>query len=373
LSKELQKANIKGAEANRIMKEELERFDSIYGYYVDGQIYIHQDVIVDILGDTELGEEMMEPVMTCVLAHELAHALQDQVGVLAFEGGEGDWGPRKSLVEGHATWVQTQVCKKRGLNAAMLLIDPWAGYVESEPTDVNRYYGLGRAYMDYLHHQGGVGAQWEAFSTKPPSAGELDRSVETFTEGRLAELMGHEAAAVLDVSEVLRPSSAGEEAFGAGSLLYLLNQYGEPDPLTLTHVVDAASWSWTRVQFNWEQSLVVGVLVFDSPEWAEKTYNIAKEGTEEHLEVFERKIASGKYRKVMSPKYGPFKPLDRVEGVDDSFFIIWDPGQAGERYRRYWAYGGRVVAIVNTYGVGASKGKLNKSLQRMLSVPVGEP
>jgi hypothetical protein len=112
-----------------------------YGLF-DHALYVNQDGLRDVAA--EVGAPA-EAVIRCVVAHELAHALQAQEGVFERVAASRDleWFAAMNLVaEGHALQVQEAVCARLG-NAS--LAAPLRRIVGTD--DAHSPYGLGLRFL----------------------------------------------------------------------------------------------------------------------------------------------------------------------------------------------------------------------------------
>lgn len=152
-------------------------FAGKYGF-LDHRLYVSIAGIEDSLA-LEGGQAwMLRPMVRVVVAHELAHALQDQYTdlealVRAADGGDAIMAIN-CAVEGHAVWVHEQVGAAAGLDVAVDLMRRLLGYDlpvrrRMDPDDFYHtyVYGLGRDFIAYQAEKGGTERVWEVLADPP--------------------------------------------------------------------------------------------------------------------------------------------------------------------------------------------------------------
>lgn len=131
-------------------------------------IYVNSDLAGRFLSNMESWSGSAEAHMECVMAHELAHALQHQRGGLGF-GSQAT----EMLVEGHATWVAGQLCDPKLLDLAGAALGAHR-LQSSELTGLQRPYVVGEAAVSTLIAGAGPEAFWAALNGEALSADDLD-------------------------------------------------------------------------------------------------------------------------------------------------------------------------------------------------------
>jgi hypothetical protein len=165
------------ASARRTAVDVSGAFAGKYGF-LDGRLYVSIQGIEDSIA-LEGGQAwMLRPMVRVVVAHELAHALQDQYTnlealVQAADGGDAIMAIN-CAVEGHAVWVHEQVGEKAGLGAAVDLMTRLLGYDmpvrrRMDPGDFYHtyVYGLGRDFIAYQAEKGGTERVWQVLGDPP--------------------------------------------------------------------------------------------------------------------------------------------------------------------------------------------------------------
>jgi len=77
----------------------------------DGDIYLNSDAVQKAFADAEASGALLQPVVRCVIAHELTHALQDQVAAVPWEDDDDLLERSEFLREGQAMQIELQLCK----------------------------------------------------------------------------------------------------------------------------------------------------------------------------------------------------------------------------------------------------------------------
>lgn len=161
-----------------------------YGF-LDKRLYVVSDGVLYALASRGLPLELAEPVLTVVLAHELAHALQDQhadLGAVVSGRPDGDAVMAVNcVVEGHAVWVHERVGSLLGYDAAVALVADIHGYAPSLPDlarETERFYtsyvyGQGRAFVAWHAEHHGEDAVW-GLLTAPPAESAMILAPETY-------------------------------------------------------------------------------------------------------------------------------------------------------------------------------------------------
>lgn len=114
-----------------------------------------------------LPDDLLVPVLQCVAAHELTHALQHQAGLGEAEGADE---VRVALLEGQAELVAEAVCRRLGHLEATGVLRQIGGWVEGQSrlaTGSQLRYGTAPAWLD--RRTGGVPARaWALLEASLP-------------------------------------------------------------------------------------------------------------------------------------------------------------------------------------------------------------
>ncbi|MEQ1570412.1 MAG: hypothetical protein ABMA64_32565 [Myxococcota bacterium] len=152
-------------------------FAGKYGF-VDRKLYVSVEGIADSIALEGQPEWLLRPVIRVVVAHELAHALQDQHLDLQRRVADAPNGDAimalNCAVEGHAVWVHEQVGKREGLDEAVRLMADLLGSDDAlrRRMDPDAFYhtyvyGLGRDFVAYHAKRGGTERVWEVLAAPP--------------------------------------------------------------------------------------------------------------------------------------------------------------------------------------------------------------
>lgn len=151
-------------------------FAGKYGF-LDKRLYLSLDSIATALAERGADPRLAVPMVKIVLAHELAHALQDQradLDTLVTSAPSGDAiMAANCLVEGHAVWVHERVGIALELQAALAVMSDLLGYrTAGIPTDPSAFttayvYGLGRDFTAWHTELGGTDHMWSVLRDPP--------------------------------------------------------------------------------------------------------------------------------------------------------------------------------------------------------------
>ncbi len=152
-------------------------FSGKYGF-LDRRLYVSVDEIRYTLGARGNPAYLLRPMVRVVIAHELAHALQDQHAdldhqVLQAPGGDAVMAIN-CTVEGHAVWVHEAVAARMGLGEAVEVMAQLMGYDEPiqgtmDPDSFyhSYLYGLGRDFVAFHAALGGTEQVWRVLLEPP--------------------------------------------------------------------------------------------------------------------------------------------------------------------------------------------------------------
>ncbi len=133
-------------------------------------LFLVRESIESVFAETGASPELLEPVVRCVVAHELTHALQHQQAnaypVADLQAAQG----QEALMEGQAVLVQEQLCEHDALQfmKAMQGTDVLASRPPGDRT--LQLYGYGRHYVAVLQQRWTNDAVWWALSQPPPAS-----------------------------------------------------------------------------------------------------------------------------------------------------------------------------------------------------------
>ena len=152
-------------------------FAGKYGF-LDQRLYVSVDGIQRSMALEGAPDWMLRPLIRVVIAHELAHALQDQytdLNHLVHHAANGDAIMAiNCAVEGHAVWVHEQVGEAEGLSDAVAVMTQMLGYDvpirrRMDPGDFYHayVYGLGRDFIAHHAELGGAQRVWRVLADPP--------------------------------------------------------------------------------------------------------------------------------------------------------------------------------------------------------------
>ncbi|MEN0063012.1 MAG: hypothetical protein AAGA48_12735 [Myxococcota bacterium] len=131
-------------------------------------IYLVTEAFDELREDFELEPRTLEPLLQCVLLHEMVHALQHQYGVEVAKTPETQLG-QQALREGHASWLANEYCAVVHGDAVVRLMETVQN-IELEaslsPDDEAAVYGWGRRLAETLDAEGML---WPAMYAPAPA------------------------------------------------------------------------------------------------------------------------------------------------------------------------------------------------------------
>ena len=153
-------------------------FAGKYGF-LDETLYISVEGIALRLAAERAPAWLFRPMVRVVIAHELAHALQDQhtdlAAMVRHAHGTDAVIAINCAIEGHAVWVHEAVAARMGLGDALEVMTELLGTNRSlaPALDPDAYhntyiYGLGRDFVAFHVHHGGTEQVWKILN-KPPA------------------------------------------------------------------------------------------------------------------------------------------------------------------------------------------------------------
>lgn len=148
-----------------------------------GTLYLSPDVIAASAAQLGMPDRVVD-VARVILAHELGHALQDQVvgltGLIKAVPDEEGLRAAAGSWEGVATWVEEKVAAELGLTdvyLGLIKLQGWGprGLEEPGAFSVWAQYGQGRAFIAWHAEQGGTDHMWEVLAHPPAATSMLFR------------------------------------------------------------------------------------------------------------------------------------------------------------------------------------------------------
>jgi len=148
-----------------------------------GAVYLVPDNVAALgqsLGDKATGQD----VATLIMAHELGHALQDQVADLdqMFDSLEDldHFDGMRGITEGQANWITYRVAQELGMEDAFWALSASQGWGKDGLENPGAFsiwmlYGQGMAFSEHHAAQGGTDRLWEIVRDPPRSTTMLFR------------------------------------------------------------------------------------------------------------------------------------------------------------------------------------------------------
>ena len=202
-----------------------------------------------------LPDEMLEPMVDCVLAHELVHALQHEGGMFGDSQLKlpEDMDPfRDSLIEGHAEWVSQKVCDPAA-KGFFDLIQGAAGIWESRESPVTIDYVIAPLYFET--HARTAEEGWALIDNPPGS--DFSAVVTTY-QARAAAL----GAKMMPLERMLMDDSQASHSLWPRGVLHVLGVL-DAEGFALGSSLEEART--VRIQFGGIRDAVVSVLQFSDP------------------------------------------------------------------------------------------------------------
>ncbi len=331
-------------------------------------------------------------VVTLVMAHELGHALQDQVGNLDavmkdlkdlehFDGMRG-------ITEGQANWITLRVARKLGLEDAfwdMSSGQGWGktGLVEPQAFDVWMLYGQGMAFSEHHAAKGGTDALWDIVKAPPRTTTALFRperygSANTETVGLSEALTGVETALTRTADWVVADTMLGEAVLRREALGL--------DAARVDRVLGGLKWGHERRMYVPSgasvrpRSASVMVVGFESAEQARELVELLTDGLEAQAAArtaAEAEMAEN-FPGVMARNWVvESKRYDRVEG-DAVIQRVVGPLSANgarlasEEEQGLWVTRGNLLAVVTVSGFRPGN-RLDKAVNLLFDQIAAQP
>jgi len=148
----------------RIVSDLLDRAIAVYVAQHE-QIFVVEEVLDEVSRTFGLDDEVVVPLVQCVLSHELVHALQHQYAVEASVSASRG---QRALREGHASLVAGDYCAEVHGAATLRLMETVQNIeldASLEPDDEPAVYAWGRRLAATLEAEGLL---WPALRASPP-------------------------------------------------------------------------------------------------------------------------------------------------------------------------------------------------------------
>lgn len=324
-----------------------------YGF-LDKRLYVMAEGVSLALAGRGLPPELVDEVLQVVLAHELAHALQDQHTDLGHVVGNRPDGDAimavNCVVEGHAVWVHEQVARKLGYDRAVRVVAAIQGYDPDRadaPVDPRRLYtsyvyGRGRAFVDWHARDGGHDRLWTLLA-HPPAASAMILAPATYA-AELEPAVGPGVRVALRrvIDQVADPSwPVREERVGDYDLREQLADRGNDVALA-----DGVAGAWQARAAGREamEGVEVRVLRFHGPDGARAWVDRMRSRAQAQLDMLLPPLAA-------EAPVGFLGRVDRFEALDSDLsaresLVIELEGRRQELGTLWVARGSDVVQVV---------------------------
>ncbi|MDP2307717.1 MAG: hypothetical protein Q8P18_16960 [Pseudomonadota bacterium] len=331
--------------------------EHVLGLYLHGtqEVFFLTDTVQAAFDDHGFAPDLLHPVMRCVVAHELVHALQHQVAPLYEDGGAEAMRVALSLREGHADFVAAQVCGSgsRYLDLAQGLDIP----ASRSPDDPDAFaYGYAETFVGVLQATAGAEAVWAALSAEPPPRALVTRVGSQGLPGGWTD-----ASVVRAVAQGIVPSTGGVSGpVSPAALLAVLAADDDratdiPAVAGLSHLDEGADSFLGVVAFLLRDETAPAA-------WLSRRWTALRAG---HVRVL-----GGAGRFTDPPKMGPLKALEKRTPALDATLSLQMKLDGGQRYVEHWAARGRYLFGVIHRSVDADPKVVLSALTRLLAAPL---
>lgn len=344
-----------------------------YGF-LDKRLYVISEGVSLALAGHGLPPELVLEVLEVVLAHELAHALQDQhtdLGRVVGSRPDGDAiMAANCVVEGHAVWVHERVGEKLGYQRAVRVVAAIQGYDPDRadaPIDPRRLYtsyvyGRGRAFVDWHHRMGGHERLW-ALLAEPPASSAMILAPRTYAPHAEPPVGSAARAAVRRVVERLADPAwtIRDERVGDYDLREHLADRG--NDVSLVDDV-AGAWQSRATSRRPMEGIEVRILRFRTPEGARAYVDRMRSRAQAQLDL-------------LLPPIAPEAPLgflgrvDRFEGLDSDVSaresLVLDLDGRRQELGTLWVARGADVVQVVTVNRPVADRRMARALRRLFA------
>lgn len=203
---------------------------AILGKYgiIDQVLYLAPTNLQPVIDIMEIDNDLIEPMTMLIVAHELTHALQDQiVGLKPYLNYTASFSSNQAAqatIEGHAVFIEELVAKELGYEEAaqtfarLLSSNPFSiddpefqELMDMVTTPQEQIYLGGRDFISYHYQKGGMERVWEILEN-PPTSTTMISAPSTY---------GTELAVDINLSEIL---DGIETFYGKGRANWVINE-----------------------------------------------------------------------------------------------------------------------------------------------------
>jgi hypothetical protein len=312
----------------------------------DGDIYLNGDAVEQAFSDAEASATLLEPVVRCVIAHELTHALQDQLAATFVTADDGVLVRAQYLREGQAMAIERKLCHDEHARDFLEALSSVDVLPSRAPDDLTVPYGFSRIFVETLEERGGKNAVWGALQIAPVS----DADIVSVARSRLVPGW-NDPAALSAILAPYRPGLGWSMDEGAFAPMQLFPQLMEQK---IGEVQGARAEAGLKTWAERDGSRVAGFVFLleddaDAARWVRQRKNAVA-----GLETGGRILTLSTTHVVP----GDLKPL-RMKQLDGIAFELGS-------YSEGWAHRGRVLAGVSMSGPHMSRREMESALTAML-------
>lgn len=354
----------------RMAEESRQGIPGLLGKYASstGSVYLVPSGVAAM--SEGLGDEVgAVDVATLIMAHELGHALQDQVGDLDRVFGELEdldhFDGMRGITEGQANWITLRVARELGLEDAFWVLSAsqgWGpdGLLHPGAFDIWMLYGQGMAFSEHHAQIGGTEALWDMVKHPPRSTTMLFRperyARQTRHPKRVGEaLRGVEQALTRTPDWLVADTHLGEAPLRKRTLGL--------DSARVDKVLDAIEWGHERRLSVPTGASVAArngslmILKFSDAAQANALVDLLSDGLEKQAEVLnEAEVQAAKIRGTQPATWSvETRPYDKVEGDSVIRRVVGPNSPSGARDARQeeqalWVVRGDVLVVVSVSG-----------------------
>lgn len=324
-------------------------------------------------------------VATLIMAHELGHALQDQVGDLdAVFGGLEDldhFDGARGITEGHANWITLRVARALDLEDAFWVLSRGQGWGQDGLENPGAFsvwmlYGQGMAFCEHHAAQGGTDALWAMVKAPPRSTTMLFRperyatTVSDRPEGVSQALVGVEQALTRTPDWVVADTHLGEAPLRKETLGLEAER--------VETVLDGIVWGHERRMYVpggssvAPRSAALMLIRFQDGTQARALVDLLSDGLQAQADArtqAEKELAS-KLRGVEARTWEvEARPYDRVEGDAVIRRVVGPTSPSGARLAKeeeqsLWVVRGDLLVVVTVSGFRPGN-RLDKAVKQL--------
>lgn len=252
---------------------------------LDKNLYLNAPAIEASTAQAGLPPEAVRDVLRLILAHELTHALQDQVVDLRATVEDladmEQMSAASATWEGQATWVEGRVAARIGLDDLFWKLNGLQGWGRDGLIDVGSWhtwstYGQGYRFQSHQHQRGGVDQVWRTLDEPPGSTAQIwrpeayDPVVPTPPRDYAAVLRGVEQQ--LTKGDWLVANTRIGETLLRGDAVH--DKAGLP---ALEEALAHLRWAHGLELEREDRTAEIRVLEFDDPSWARRWLELLRQ------------------------------------------------------------------------------------------------